>query len=300
MNSQQLTGLSLLFCLIFSLSACSKVERLPTLEAAEVATLGNDCQALYQGFFNTWNSRNPENMPQIFTDDIVPFDGEPAFVGIDSVVEMATVMFEVFPDWQMTAGQTYVSKDECLGTWLNWGLLGLEEDDPGIEYDLLQTRDGKIYFWQMFYNQRFHEVLDEPPVNLDFLAQFTSAWSARNTDELMKIYAQDAEIEDTLFEMTATGEQAIQDYADRFFAQSSEISWELLTPFSESPPTPAHQNQYPIQSQGGVFAIHVQDANGNPCEIQAVAILTPNDEGNIQTQKIFYQADSLVVCGWAK
>jgi hypothetical protein len=44
----------------------------------------------------------------------------------------------------------------------------------------------------------------------------------------------------------------------------------------------------------------VKDTEGNPCEIRAVVILTPDKEGKIQSQEVFYNADSLIACGWAK
>jgi hypothetical protein len=44
----------------------------------------------------------------------------------------------------------------------------------------------------------------------------------------------------------------------------------------------------------------VKDSDNNPCEIQVVLILTPDKDGSIQRQQIFYQADRLLACGWVK
>jgi len=105
-------------------------------------------------------------------------------------------------------------------------------------------------------------------------------------------------VEDTLFKVTASGSNKILPYAKGLLIAHPETSWELVYPFAEDDFADA-ENEV-LASKGGVFNINTANDQGQPCQIQAVLILTPDREGKIQGQKTFYQADSLVACGWAK
>jgi hypothetical protein len=74
----------------------------------------------------------------------------------------------------------------------------------------------------------------------------------------------------------------------------------MLEPFAERYARGDYLEQYPFAAQGGVYAITVKDSEGNPCEIRAVVLMTPNEYGKIQSQKVFYNADTLLACGWAQ
>jgi hypothetical protein len=74
----------------------------------------------------------------------------------------------------------------------------------------------------------------------------------------------------------------------------------LLYPFAEDEGGDIVQEEQPLPSEGGLFSITVKDQDGNPCEIRVVMILTLDENGVIQKQQIFYQADTLLACGWVK
>ena len=286
----KLVGL-LLLSLGFFLAACS-----PLLEPAadQVRTLGENCTEIYQAQIDAWISKDPEQLRTIYTDDIIHFDGKPLFVGIDEVLGMANRMFRAFPNWQMKAGQTYISQEECLGTWMFWDTSGWKEHDPGMEFDILETRDGKISFWRLFYDQHF----DSERIDEEFLDLFASTWSQGTPNKLLEIYSQDAVLEDTLFGVTASGTDEIRSYGEKYLAAHPETSWELVYPFAEDDYFNAESEI--LASKGGVFNISTGDPQGNSCQIQAVIVLTPDLEGKIQGQKTFYEADSFVACGWAQ
>ena len=234
MDQNKFTLLLVLFA-VLSLSACTNTKILPTLDAIQITSLSDNCEALYKSHIDAWDSREPENLRGIYTDDIVHFDGEPLFVGIDEVVNMPREMYLYFPNWQMQKGNTYISKESCLGTWINWDVFGFTQDDPGMEYDILEHQDSKISFWQAFYSQNFHQAIDNKDlVDDDFLSQFASSWSSGNTGEVVSIYAQDAELVDSLYGISVVGKQGVKKYANSFFAKSSKAKWELLYPFAES------------------------------------------------------------------
>jgi ketosteroid isomerase-like protein len=283
------------------LTACSDKQDVTNSRADQITALGKSCEELYAQHITAWNSKNPENLRLIYTEDIVSFEGEPTYVGIEDVVEMADDMFQFFPDWQMQAGDTYISKpDECFGTWLNWGVLGIPKENPGKEYDLFTIRDGKISFWRLFYDQEFQNAFATYyRIKPDFLAQFASAWSGGDAGELVKLYAENAVLEDSLFGVNITGTFEIQDYATNFWRRSSGASWSLVTPFAEDLPI-KHPDLYPHPAQGGIYSISVKDKQGEPCEVRAAVILTPDDDGIILAQQMFYAADTLLECGWVE
>jgi hypothetical protein len=290
-----------MFCFLFSiaillgLSACSSTKAYPPLDAEVITSLRDNCKDIFSRHIDAWDSREAENLRLIYTDDIVNFEGEPLYTGIDEVVAMAKERYLYFPNWQMKAGETYISKNECFGTWVNW--FNNLQDNVETEFDLLQTQGGKISFWRLFFDEKFYRMFGYPKyIKNDFLAQYASSWSSGKTNEILKLYSTNATLEDTLFGISISGEEAIGDYADSILAKSSGANWELIHPFAEGERDTADYTN----SHGGVYAITVKDTEGNPCEIRAVVILTPDKEGKIQSQEVFYNADSLIACGWAK
>jgi hypothetical protein len=260
----------------------------------EVTSLGMSCSEIYQAQIDAWISEDPEKLRSVYTEDIVHFDGAPLFVGIDEVLVMANRMFRAFPNWQMKAGQTYISKEECFGTWMFWDTGGLKEDDPGLEFDLLETRNGRISFWRLFYDHHF----DSERIDEDLLTTFAAAWSKGTPDQAAGLYSQEAVLEDTLFGVTVEGQSAVEKYARDLLKNHPGISWELIYSFAED--DFANSESEILASKGGVFSIFTTDEQGDPCQVQAALILTPDLDGRIQHQKTFYEVDSLLDCGWVK
>lgn len=312
MNLRKLLVYLVLIGLLILLESCSSSEveapaeiplpqTLPALDAAHVTALAESCAELYNAHIDAWSSKEPDTLREIYTEDIVHFDGYPLYVGVDAVVSMAGNMYMFFPAWEMEVGQTYISDELCLGTWVNWGALGFTQESPGLEYDLMTTRDGRISFWQAYYDQPFNEAFSHPDlIDAAFLAQFTTAWSSGDLKSIMEMYAPDAVVEDGLFGFSVSGEEDLSDYIGRFLARSSGAEWVLLESFAEDQAIPSYREEYPFPAQGGVFALSVPDAAGNACEIRLALIVIPNDEGLILSQQVFYQADTLMTCRWAE
>lgn len=297
MENKKALGLSLyLFCVI-GMTACSaNTTQLQTLSAQEIETLGKTCEDIARLQIETWDTRDAENLREIYTEDIVHFDNNPAFVGIDEVLDMARMMFRVASNWQMALGDTYISKEKCVGTWVSWDTMGFTQDDPGLEFDLLETRDNKISFWRLFYDENFHFA----PINYELLSQFENSWSQNDENALLDIYSKNARLEDTLFGVTAVGHRNIADYAKNIFTLSQGATWNLMIPFTEGEADDPYKDEYPFPSVGGVFGISTQKPDGTACEIRAVVILTPDEHGKIQAQETFYDANTLIECGWTQ
>jgi ketosteroid isomerase-like protein len=287
----------LLFCgllilISLSLSSCASYPLTP-LPEAEVVELADSCREIYTEQIDAWISADYDRVRDVYTEDVVHFDGGPVFVSVDEVVEMARWMNLFLSDYTQDAGDTYISASDCLGTWLLWGAKGLTEEDPRREFDLIETRDGKISFWRLFYGEKF----DFAPINKDLLSQFAETLPTGRSRAMKEIYAEDAVLVDSLFGVEAQGLDEILGYTAGFKKAYSVKGWELLIPFSEVIDSDAAPPDF-IPSHGGVYRITSTDDQGDICYVNAVVILTPNQEGKISQQLVYYQADSLIECGW--
>jgi len=297
-----------LVILPIAISACQSQEAgkgqtelppaLAVLDAEKITAQNEICTNHVEGQITAWASREVENLEQVYTGEIVHFDGGPAFVGIDEVTRMAENMWIMFSKWEMKAGKTYISDNICLGEWKNWGLFGFKQEDPGIEYDWLEYNDDGIYFWRLFYDEKFQKEFNHPErIDAEFLDSFVNAWSDQNKNELVKIYNQDAQLEDTLFGVQKNGIDEIAAYSLSFFAQFQDAEWHLLDAFGEED---ANNEQYPFTYQGGIMEIELPDSGSGNCTIRAAVLLAPDDEGKIISQKMFYNPQSLIDCGLAQ
>jgi ketosteroid isomerase-like protein len=258
----------------------------------EIQALGKACDDIAKRQIETWDTRDPEKLRDIYTEDIVHFDSHPAYVGIDQVLDMARMMFRTFPAWEMEAGDTYISQEKCLGTWKNWGVMGFKEENPFLEFDLLETQGNKISFWRLFYDERFR------PNDFDLLAIFKNAWSSNDLETLLEVYSENAVLQDTLFGTSIEGRESITDYLQNFLDLSQGGSWTLIQGFSER--YVPYKIDYMGPSMGGVFSVNTRKPNGENCDVLVAAILTPDENGKIQSQETFYDANSLIECGWVK
>ncbi len=293
-----LLRMATLVVVILVLTACSSVPKAKFPPAEQLTQMSKNCEQLFKAHIQALSSRNPDTIRQLYTDDVVHYYGMPLFVGIDELIGMSKDFTSLSEE--SIASKTYISKDECLGTWIFWGKNGFERSNPGIEYDLLQTTDGKIAFWRVFYDKRYFDRTnaESKTLNTQLLNQFAAAWSSQNMDEISKLYAQDTRLADSLLGFELSGLDAIKQYGKVFFEKSGSATWLLFSPFTERQGFPV--DQYPLPAQGGIFTVTVRQDSGKPCEMRLAILLVPDAEGKIGSQNVYYNADSLLACGWVK
>jgi len=278
--------LALLIIISASLTSCSPSPLTP-LPQAEVVALADSCRKIATEQIDAWIAADYDWMKELYAEDVVHFDGGPAFVGVEEVIDMAHWMTMYLSDYTMDIGETYVSGADCLGTWLFWdGVKRISQDDPMREFDIIETRDGQISFWRLFYGEKFGDDFDR-----ELLTRMAAVWTGQNMPGLEDLYAEDAVLEDSLMGVKAEGLEEISAYAKALKKGYSLGNWELLIPFAESEnPVPDLQ-----PAVGGVYQI---SSGRDSCLVQEVLILSPNQEGKIAHQLTLYQADSLIECGW--
>jgi ketosteroid isomerase-like protein len=237
-----------------------------------------------------WNSRDLDAVRAVYSDDIVHHDGQPLFVGIEAVLAMVREMYRQFPELGGRLGGVYIGREDGFGVWEWWGVFRFTEDSPGVEYDLLETRDGRISYWTLFYDPDLLNRSGSPRLNLKLLEDYTAAWSSADPETVVRLYAEDAVREDTVLQERQEGQAAIRTFAASFFGAFPGAVCELLEPFGESAPG---------IRLGGVYAFHVTDELDQPCAVRMLVLLEPS-EGVIVNERVFYDAESLVSCSWAR
>jgi ketosteroid isomerase-like protein len=260
-----------------------------SLSASDVKALAVAFDQVAGAQVEAWNSHDVAAIRKLYTDDIIHYDGSPKFVGIDAVMGMASMMFGSFPKFSGKLGDTYIGRQDGVDTWQMWNMLGFEESLPGMEFDLIQTRSGLISYWRLFYTRNLMEQVGGT-VDKQSVESFGTAWSSGDPSAVAALYTQDAVREDTLFGEHFQGNAAIKTFAGNFFSWYPKSTWELLQAFGETSPGAI---------QGGVFALHVADAQGNPCAVKTLVLLEKSSKG-ISSEKDYYNADSLIACNWAR
>ncbi len=273
-------------------TAVPKASRLP-LSAGQVKAFAAEFERIAEGQVQAWNSHDLDRLRQVYTEDVVHYDAnQPLFVGIDAVLGMASgIVFAGSPDFQGRLGDTFIRREDGFDRWEIWNWHGHTKDDPIKEYDWLTMRDGRISYWRLLYGPAFLKI-QGASYETKLLEDYASVWSSGDVQRVAGLYASAAVRLDTLFGENQEGSSAVQDYAEKFFAWYPGVRLELLETFAEGP--------IPVK-RGGVYAIHVQDSAGKPCDIKALIVMEADEsKEKITKEWVFYQPDSLLACGWAR
>jgi hypothetical protein len=295
----------LLALLVVALASCGVERAVAPREpapAAEVERTAAAFEAVTSAVPEAWSSGDVEAVRELYTDDIVHHDQTfgAHIVGIDRVGYMASSFMNQFAGMQSRVAESFIGLEDSLAVSKLWNIrLGHEftQDDPLVEVDLYETRGDRISYWTLFYGLDTLEKVagSATTERLDgarsLLSSYGSAWSSGKPQMVGGLYTRDAVREDTIFGERAEGREAITSFAESFFAWYPGAQWKLLLPFSDG------RHQSPVA--GGVFAITVSGPSGERCEVHA-AVLLKTAEDLIVHESLYYGADSLISCGWAR
>jgi ketosteroid isomerase-like protein len=124
------------------------------------------------------------------------------------------------------------------------------------------------------------------PENL--LQDYAAAWSSGDPEAVANLYAPDVVRQDTLFGYDLQRSSAIKEFTKTFFAWYPGVRLEL------------HDSlKWSARDLGSLYSIHVSDQTGKPCDVRAI-ILLESSQDKIINERLFYNADSLIACGWAQ
>jgi ketosteroid isomerase-like protein len=269
--------------------------------AAEVQRAAAAFEAVASAVVEAWNSGDVDAVREFYTDDIVHHDTSfgAHIVGIDGLVRMASSFMAEYAGTQSRVADWLIGSEDGLVVWELWNitLRGYEftQDGPLVEVDLLETRGDRISYWTLYYGLDSLEKVGWSGEPLDearsLLSSYGSAWSSGDPRIVGDLYARDAVREDTIFGERTEGQGAISSFAESFFAWYPGAQWKLLLPFGDG------QHHAPVV--GGVFAITVSGPSGERCEVHAAVLLKTSGD-QIVHEALYYGADSLISCGWAR
>jgi hypothetical protein len=197
----------------------------------------------------------------------------------------------LYPDYEARLVSVYLSRhdgvvlaeawnEEPGGAGLNW-----TKDRPLTEYHHYERGGGKF----VLYGQEFHTAAGLA-LNQEILNAYATAWSSGDLESVASLYTPTAVRHEALLWGDRKGNPAIKSFASDFFTTYPGARWELLQTFGEIPEG---------GRIGGVFAIHIQRSFGRTCVIHALIILDTEDDQVVEDW-VYYQADSLVKCGWVR
>jgi len=273
------------------------------LSAAEIERTAAEFEAI-ANVVEAYETGDVEAALANYTDDIVHNDSTffVHLVGIDRVGSMVSSFMTQFSKiMQLHFAEMYIGSEDGITVVESWNFHvrahKFTQDDPMVEVDLLETRDGRISYWTLFYDLDTLEAIKggASTERLDevrsLLASYSEAWSSGNPQMVASLYAGEAVREDSLFQERQEGPEAIMSFAESFFAWYPDAQWNLLLPFGEGHGT--------APRTGGVYAINVSDPYGQTCEVQ-IAVLLNTSEDQIVQEALYYEPDSLISCGWAR
>jgi len=254
------------------------------------------------GLLETWNSRDAQAVKDLFTDDAEAYDRSfgDHVVGPDQITGLIAIVSAFGPNWEARQTDRYIGLDNGLvidELWnLKFGSIQFTQDHPMMDVDWLQTRDDRISNWTILYGLDTLEELAIPTSQrLDqaksLLSSYQTAWSSGKEQAVAQLYTNDAVREDMVFMERQEGQKAIASFAKSFFGWYPGVQWNISLEFGEG------RGDAPIT--GGLYAIKVTNEAGQPCEVK-VAVLLQTVENLITQETLYYDAQSLISCGWAR
>jgi len=203
-------------------------------------------------------------------------------------------MLTLLPQYEERLVERFIGREDWVGATQYWNANVFTKEHPGWEYDQIRIRNGRTYYWRLFYDP---EYLANEGVTLDtqLLQDYAAAWSSGDPQKVAAFYPQAAEREDALFGDLQQGRDAIRAFSTDFFTWYPGVSVELLRPFGETLSNEITSD--PKIMLGGIFAVHVKKADGSPCDV-LMLVLLETDKSGVVGERLYYNADSIIACGW--
>ncbi len=269
----------------------------PPLPIDEVNTISSEFERVSSAFIDAYNTHDTGLISQLLTDDIEYYEvgSSPQYTGLSQYVSLANSFLASSPHFEGRQLSTFIGREDGFDIWEQWNYRQSTKENPYLGYDRYQLKDGKISSMWLYWGYdvyvrdfipSFGAIFDQKP-----LQDYASAWSSGDPGTVASLYSAEVVRQDTLFRENQQGSSAITAYAASFFNWYPGVQMELLQSFMLA-------ESKPIEI-GGVYAIHVSDQAGKPCDVNAVILLDVSQD-QIINEWVFYNADSLIACDWAQ
>jgi hypothetical protein len=283
------------FMLTSSCNLAQRSNRRPPLEADGMRAYSAIFDQIANELIQAWNRREPDLMHPYISGDIVHHDNNSELAtDDDSRLSLLSRSFLANPNYEARLSSTFIGRHDGFivnESW-NWEPVITGEswtiDHPLIEYHWITFYQGKISNWWLMYDQNLHSAIDNP-LDQTLLQDYAIDWSSGDPEVVANLYTPQGVRQDPLFEEYQKGSSAVKEFAAKFFTWYPGVRMDLLQSFGEIPAD---------KKIGGVYAIHISNQYGIPCDVLALILLELDNE-KIDKEWVFYQADSLLACDWA-
>jgi len=266
----------------------------PPLSADEVKTIAAEFERVSSAHVDAWNKHDRNLFIILYRYNITYHEDGIAPMGTgERVFWLTSYVLEHWPDHALRSVDTFIGREDGFDVMEIWNWQGATKENPFTGYYWYTLRNGQISDLWLFWGPGAFTRIFIPEMNATFtdkpLQDYASAWSSGDLETVADLYATDVVRQDTLYGENQQGSSAVNEFAAEFFAWYPGVRLELLQPFKLDE----------TGMTGGVYAIHVIDQAGKPCDVRAV-ILLELAEDKITKEWMFYNADSLIACGWAQ
>lgn len=266
----------------------------PPLSADEVKTIAAEFERVSSAHVDAWNKHDKNLFIILYRYNITYHEDGIAPMGTgERVFWLTSYVLSHWPDHEMRSVDTFIGREDGFDTVEIWNWQVATKEHPFTGYYWYTLRNGQISDLWLFWGSEAFTRFFIPEMDATFtdkpLQDYASAWSSGDLETVTSLYATDVVRQDSLYREIQQGSSAVKEFAADFFAWYPGVRLELLQSFKldESRMT------------GGVYAIHVTDQAGKPCDVRAV-ILLELSENKITKEWVFYNADSLIACGWVQ
>lgn len=268
------------------------------LGTEDVAAVDASYAALAEIERRAYETGDADLLLEVFAEDVVHLDRSfgADIRGLEAVHAMLRDFMIATTGMQQEPGPSYVSSDGFV-VFVQLHPLRLRGHDftaeePLLEVDRYEVRDGRIAFWQLYYGldtlRAFSYGVDPDRIAADddVLDGYAAAWSGGDPGAVADRYSPDAVYEDGLFARREQGRDAIRSYAAALFAWYPDLTVEVEQRFADTGDEP---------TVGGRLVLRALDAEGAPCDLHAAVVLETSASLIIHEQ-VFYTVESLRAC----
>lgn len=281
----------------------STAEPRDPIDAGELQAEAALVSGTVTGHVAAWTDHDPDAIRSYWDDETVHEDtGFLVEISAPDLYAMPDGFFDAYPDFQWEVDQVFVASDVALAVTRGWDIelrgLNFVEDDPLWEFDRIEVDPhGRLGRWTLFYGLTTYRAWSALDSRLDdaesLVRAYAEAWGSGDSASVAALYTADARRVDSLFGVELEGVDAIETHAEQFSSWLSDAALTARFIFSDT-----RLGFRDPERIGAVFTLRGVDADGSACDIDMAVILS-STEGKVIHDEVFWDADSLLACGWA-
>jgi hypothetical protein len=319
---------TLAVALAVSSSACAS-------ESSPTAVMSADEMRAWEQEANAFKDRASAAWPDVdtafadYVEDAVFYDpgsGDDTVKGRNTITSIHRPMANYFPDMASETMATFISVDaaaflvEIANLWPPW--VYKPPDSPPVEFlEVHRFENGLATAHELWNTVETFELTGQGcfadggcVTELETIAdRYVAAWSSGDEGQIAALYAENAQFDDTMFDLDGEGSNGIAGLSQERFGPDGVADLEVLGLAAQingpSSPTETRPNQ------GGIIAVAIHylwttSIDGEPITGESLTTFElgtrttsgfePDPDGLITREEVFHDAESLIAAGIAR